>query len=263
MRGAATGDAALAVNPSGISLLRTYVLEAEYLYDQLSLGTQHDAHLSIVDSTSGFNVGGGVFYNYLTGMGRSGHEAGVAVSIPFGEHFFVGGTAKYLHLHNDTPSGTKSGFSFDAGATIRPLNSVTVGFSATDFGNFGTDRTPRTFGGGLAVSPLPDLILTFDAVYDRTNRVTGTDSADYRQDPPARSRVWNLMGGGEYLFAKRLAVRAGGGRRGDTESGYIAGGISLVSDVAALDLGAHGDLGASRHQELLIGVSLRIFVPAP
>src|SRR5215208_2580193 len=64
LRGAATGTAALSLNPSGISLARSYVVEGGYQYLRGLDG--HVAGLAIADSTSGFNLGGGLYYTYAT-----------------------------------------------------------------------------------------------------------------------------------------------------------------------------------------------------
>jgi hypothetical protein len=258
LRGAATGDAALALNPSGMSLVRTYAVEASYLHEQYTDATTHNAHVSIVDSTSGFNLGGGVYYTYRAssrqdGGERSGHEAGVALSFPFFERLMVGGTVKYFRLSTTGDPlyhGVASGFSFDAGLTLKPVAGLGIGLCFTNINDLGTDRAPRTVGGGVSVGVIDDLLFTFDAMMD----FTATD--------PSRGNVWNLMGGGEYLFARRVALRMGGGRRGDTQAGYLAGGLSVISEVAALDVGVQQDLGGTR-REWLVGVSARIFVPSP
>jgi hypothetical protein len=257
LRGSATGDTALSLNPSGMSLLRTYVVEAAYLLDNAG-GKAHNAHFSVVDSTSAFNVAGGVYYTYLTdspegGPGRSGHEGGVALSFPFGERFFVGVAAKYLRLNNDDPlpegvSRRVSGFAFDLGATIKPIASLGIGLAATNLANADLgDRMPRTLGGGVTFGVTGELLLAFDAVYDITS---------------SANKVWRLGGGAEFVMAKRFALRAGAGRRGDTKAGLLAGGFSLISDVAALDVGVQQDLAGARKQ-LLVGVSARVFVPTP
>jgi hypothetical protein len=256
LRGNASGDTALSANPSGMSLARTYVFEAAYLHDRIGDGTAHNAHVSIVDSTSAFNVAGGLYYTYLndspeTPPGRSGHEGGVALSFPIGERFFLGGTVKYLRLTTESPVPAgiprlRSGFAFDVGATVRPISTIGIGIAATNVADADLgDRAPRTVGGGVAIGATDDLLLAFDAVRD-----LGT------------VKFWRYGGGAEYLFAKRVGVRAGGGYRGDTRSGVLSVGLTLLSEVAALDLGAQQDLSGAR-KELLVGVSGRIFVPAP
>jgi hypothetical protein len=252
LRGSATGDAALSLNPSGMSILRTYAVEAAYLLDQVGSASAHNAHLSIVDSTSALNIAGGVYYTYLNDAVRSGHEGGAALSFPLGEHFFLGATARYLRLRTDNPvppgfPALVSGFAFDAGLTIKPSPLLGIGLVATNLADAGLgDRAPRTFAGGLAVGATSELLLAADAVYDLT------DSAH---------TWWRLAGGAELLIAKWIAVRAGGGRRGDTGAGLVSVGLSFISDVAALDAGVQKDLSGAK--ELLVGVSGRIFVAAP
>jgi hypothetical protein len=260
VRANATGDSALSYNPSGMSLIRSYVIEGGYLLDKVGSGNGHNAHASIVDSTSGFNLAGGLYYTYLT-QGREGashrtaHEVGLALAMPLGERVFIGAETKYLNVHTDSPllDGERSkvsGFAFDVGLTLKPASVVSLGLSATNLANLQTDRAPRTFGGGLSVSPTSDLSLEFDTVLDLTS------------GRPVHDQVWHFLGSGEYLIAKSLAVRAGGGRRGDTEAGVLAGGLALVTDAVALDAGLQQDLAGAR-KETIFAISARIFVPPP
>src|SRR4051812_13628147 len=170
LRGAATGDTALTLNPSGMSLMRAYVIEAAYAHDSAGSMDGNLGRLSIVDSTSGFNIGGGVYYQYLSqdlgaGISRSGHEGGAALSVPLGEHLIIGGTVKYLRLHTDGVSGLKKGFTFDAGLTLKPVGAVTIGLVGQNLADLHTDRLPRTVGGGITVGATADFLLAFDAVY--------------------------------------------------------------------------------------------------
>jgi hypothetical protein len=260
LRGAATGDSALTLNPSGMSLMRAYVIEGAYAHDKAGGASSDLGRLSIVDSTSGFNLAGGVYYQYLAedrggGIDRSGHEGGVALAMPLGEHVFIGGLVKYLRLHTDNPGGVstlKKGFTFDAGLTLKPVGAVTIGLVGQNLADMHSDRFPRTVGGGVAVGATSDFLLTFDALYDFTSK----------RDQGSSGKVWSFMGGGEYLFAKRFALRAGGGRRGLTENGYIAAGASYIAQIGAIDFGFQQDLGGST-KETFIGASARLFLPAP
>jgi len=260
LRGAATGDSGLTLNPSGMSLMRAYVIEGSYLYDGVKGGDGHLGRLSIVDSTSGFNVAGGVYYQYLSqdlggGVSRSGHEGGVALSIPLGEHLFIGGAAKYLRLTTEAgASSMTKGFTFDAGITVKPVGSVTIGVAGQNLVDKHTDRAPRTVGGGITVGATSDLLLAADAVLDFTSRRDATGGAS--------GKVWSFMGGAEYLFAKKFALRAGGGRRGFPEAGYLAVGASYIAQIGAIDFGFQRDLSGSA-EETVIGASARLFLPAP
>src|SRR5262245_48451866 len=92
IRGAATGDAGILFNPSGLSLMKLYALEGAY---QLATADQaHFAHVSVVDSTSSYNIGAGLYYTFLANtddkaIHRRGHEAGLALSLPLGERLSV------------------------------------------------------------------------------------------------------------------------------------------------------------------------------
>src|SRR6185436_2056722 len=235
-----------------------YVIEAAYAHDSAGSATANLGRLSIVDSTSGFNLAGGIYYQYLAqdlapGLDRSGHEGGVALSLPLGEHVFIGGMAKYLRLKTTGPApGMAKGFTFDAGITLKPVGAVTIGVVGQNLADLHTDRAPRTLGGGIAVGATADFLLAFDAVYDFTTK----------RDLGSSGKVWNFMGGAEYLFAKRFALRAGGGRRGITEAGYLSAGASYVAQVGAVDFGFQQDLGGTA-KETFIGASARLFLPAP
>jgi hypothetical protein len=159
---------------------------------------------------------------------------------------------KYFRLSNSgvLPAGVParvSGFTFDAGLTLKPINAVSLGFAAQNLVNLQTDRAPRTYAGGLTIGATSDLLFAFDGVLDVSN---------------SSHKVWHIMGGGEYLLMKRFAMRAGGGRRGNTRAGYLAAGFSFIAQMGALDFGFQQDLGGSP-KETFIGASARLFLPAP
>src|SRR6266545_4900207 len=85
LRGSATGDAATVLNPSGMSLLRSYAIEASY--ELMRPDSVHVGHVSVVDSTSAANLGGGLYYTYAQASPKgaaepSRHEGGLALSFP-------------------------------------------------------------------------------------------------------------------------------------------------------------------------------------
>jgi hypothetical protein len=239
------------LNPSGMSLIRSYAVEGGYQY--LRKGEGHILHASIVDSTSASNVGGALYYTYLTaspatGLETSGHETGVALSFPFGERFSLGGTAKYLHF--DTAGTLKKGFVFDAGATIRPAPGVALAVVGYNLRNLDIPLFPRALGGGASVGLMPDLLITLDAVGELSDA------------PAGRDKAVSVMGGAEYVFAKKVAVRGGGGRDGMRKNGYVSAGLSLLSETGALDLGLRQDVSGAI-KETFAAASARLFVPAP
>ena len=252
MRGYATGDAGPLLNPSGISLIRSYTVEGAYQYGK-SLGS-HDARISAVDSTSGFNLGGALYYGYHRdapgdGATDSGHLAGGSLSFPFLDKIFLGANLKYVHFR-DAASVTHSGFTFDAGLTVRPLPQLSLGAVAYNLRDLDTAWTPRGYGGGLAVLPMPVLLLVFDMVW---TKVYGDPTRDY---------VTYFMGGGEFSFATAAAVRAGGGRDGLSKNSYVTAGVTGFSaSLGAIDFGVRQDV-AGEEKNTIVGVSVRLFVPS-
>lgn len=251
MRAMATGDSGPMLNPSGISLLRAYTAEGAYQYG--SRDSAHDVHVSFVDSTSGLNLGGALFYTFHTasppGATQTGHLGGVSLSFPLGDVVFLGGTAKYMYFSTEAEGATdkKTGFTFNAGLTVRPITFLSLAVVGYNLTNPGTSFEPEGVGGGLAVSPFPSFLLLLDSVLERV-------SGD-----PTRSKAYYMMGGGEYL-GKTMALRLGGGSDGLHRNGYLSGGLSFVSSVGALDISMRQDISGDRKGTFL-GVSARLFVP--
>jgi hypothetical protein len=251
MRAIATGDAGPQLNPSGISLLRAYLIEGSYQYG--SAAKSQDARISAVDSTSGFNLGGALYYTYhrdspSDGVTQIGHLFGGSLSFPLLDKIFLGGSAKYIHF-TDT-AGTHSGFTFDAGLTVRPIPQLSIGAVGYNLLDRNTPWAPRAVGGGVAVLPMPMLLLVFDSVLEKVYDNSGRDNVMY------------YMGGGEISFAASAAIRAGGGHDGLTKNSYVSAGFSLLSaDIGALDVGLRQDVSGAK-KATIFGVSARLFVPS-
>jgi hypothetical protein len=257
LRGAAAGGAGPLMNPSGMSLVQSYTVEAAYML--ATARTDHFFHGAIVDSTSGFRLGGGLYYTYHSDNPEGqnaghGHEAGLALSFPFGEHVALGGTLKYFNLSGDQrPVEGDRQITFDAGATIRATSIVSLGVVGYNLRNLHAAVAPVGLGYGVAVVPDPDITLVVDGVTTLT------------ADAPATRTGTRVMGGGEVLLAKKIAVRLGGGYDGVTQNGFFTAGFSAVSDVGAIDLGIRQDAfqNGPYPRETIAGVSVRLFVPAP
>ena len=251
MRALATGDSGPQLNPSGISLMRTYQVEGAYQYGRTA--GSNDARLSAVDSTSAFNIGGALNYTYhresADGVSDSGHIVGGSLSFPFVDKVFVGGSAKYIHV-TDAGNTTQTGFTYDAGLTIRPISQISLGAVGYNLRDFGIPWLPRGVGGGVALLPMPTLLLVFDTVVEKV------------YGDPSRDRTTHYMGGGEFSFSSAGAIRAGGGWNGLTKNGYISAGFSALSaEIGALDLGVRQDV-SGQNKSTIFGISVRLFVPS-
>jgi hypothetical protein len=248
MRALATGDAGPQLNPSGISLIRTYQLEGAYQYGKTA-GSQ-DARVSAVDSTSGLNLGGALSYAYhrvsSNGVTETGHLIGGSLSFPFADKVFVGGTAKYLYS-----AGTDhhSGLTYDAGLTVRPISLLSFGVAGYNLRDTGLAWMPRGIGGGVALIPIPTLLFVVDTVFEK---VIGD---------PLRDNTTHYMGGAEFSFASSAAIRAGGGWNGLSKNSYLSAGVTALSaELGALDAGLRQDV-SGEGKTTMVGISARLFVP--
>ncbi|HVR61546.1 MAG TPA: hypothetical protein VMU50_06585 [Polyangia bacterium] len=256
LRGAAAGDSGPLLNPSGMTLARSYTIEAAY-----ARSNRRDSnffHGSVVDSTSGLNLAGGLYYTFQSNApsdaptGR-GHEVGLAMALPLGDYVSLGGTAKYLRLSGDQAfEGHSGGTTFDVGVTVRPLMGLSLGAVGTNLYNLKNDEVPRTIGFGVGYSPVPELMLAVDGrtMLDASLR-TGTKGT-------------SVMGGGEFFLARRYAFRLGGGYDALDTNGYLSGGFSLVSEIGALDIAGRRDLfGVTGKAITVVTAGFRLFVPQP
>jgi hypothetical protein len=257
----AVGDEGPLLNPSGMSLAKIYTLEAAYSYaGRLS---DNFLHASIVDSTSSYNLAGGLYYTYHTadrggGVSAQGHEGGLALSLPFGDVLSLGGTIKYLDLEGaDVVAGHGGGLTFDVGATVRPTPILSFGVVGANLRDLGNSQATRAIGYGVAVIPTPSLVLALDGL----TRLT--------PDNQTGRKGTSVMAGGDFTFAGTFAARAGGGYDAVTGNGYFTLGFSAISEIGAFDAGFRQDLfrsevspGIDRPRETVVGVSLRLFVPA-
>jgi hypothetical protein len=220
-------------------------------------------HASIVDNTSSFNLAGGLYYTYHTadrggGVVAHGHEGGLALALPFGDVVALGGTIKYLDLEDaDDVGGHGGGLTFDVGATIHPVPMVSLGLVGANLRDLDNSQATRGIGYGGAWIPRPNLVVALDGL----TRLTA--------DNQTGRKGTSVMAGGDFTLAGKLGIRAGGGYDAVTGNGYATVGFSAISEIGAFDAGLREDLtrsevspGVDRPRETVLGVSLRLFVPA-
>jgi hypothetical protein len=257
----AVADEAPLLNPSGMSLSKAYTITGGYSY--ASRLSDQFLHASIVDSTSPFNLAGGLYYTYHStspsgGASGHGHEGGLALSFPFGPYVAVGASVKYLKLiDGDAFEGHDGGVTFDVGATVRPTSYISVGVVGANLRNLGTSEATQSVGYGVALIPHASALVVADGL------------TRFTPDDHTGRKGTSLMGGASYTFFGKLAARVGGGYDASTGNGYVTLGASGISDIGAIDAGVRQDLtrstvagGGSQTRETIVGVSLRLFIPA-
>jgi hypothetical protein len=256
----AVGDAGPLLNPSGMSLTKTFILEGSYGYGRQL--TEHFLHASAVDNTSPYGVAGGLYYTYHSaeprlGVGGHGHEAGLALSFPVGPAVAVGATVKYFRFADaDAVGANDGGVTLDLGLTVHPIPLLSVAVVGTNLIDQKNGNAPQAAGFGIAVTPSDSIVLAIDGVHRFTaDNYTGRKGT-------------SLMGGGEWTVVQRFGARLGGGYDATTGNGYVTAGVSVISEIGAFDAGIRQDV--SRHEispgiyaerETFAGVSLRLFMP--
>jgi hypothetical protein len=127
---------------------------------------------------------------------------------------------------------------------------ISVGAVSYNLRDLGTDWTPRGYGGGVALLPMPALLFAFDVVW---TKVLGDATRDH---------ALQYMGGGEFTFAASAALRAGGGRDGLTGNGFFTVGLTgLSAEAGALDIGMRQDV-SGQGRSTIVAVSARLFIPS-
>ena len=98
---------------------------------------------------------------------RTGHAAGLSLSMPLGDHFILGATAKYLHYrhHGAVADGhvpihltldTVNGVTFDVGMIVRSASVSTSALIGYNLWDHGSRESPLSLGIGLAVRAAAD-----------------------------------------------------------------------------------------------------------
>jgi hypothetical protein len=252
----ALGDSAALLNPSGMPLVKSYAVEAAYAYASRNAGQFF--HASIVDSTSDVNIGGAVYYTYRMdsppGAPKGhGHEAGAALAMPLGTHLALGATLKWFQLSgaDQGPALSTGGLTFDVGVTIRPSPILALAVVGQNLRDLDAGQAPQTLAYGVVFVPIPELVLAIDGL------------TSFTRDDYLNTKGTGGQGGLEWTLAHRVVVRTGGGLDPLLGVGYLAAGLSALSDVGAVDVGVRGDLfpvktGSERN--VFVGASLRLFL---
>ena len=256
-RAYAIGDVGPMLNPSGMSLVKNFqVLEGAYSYS--SRLHAHTLHASMVDNTSGFGIGGGLFYNYRStepgGMlSGHGHEAGLALSVPIANRMTFGGTVKYFRLSGiDAFDGATGGVTFDVGTTITVLPKLSVAVVGNNLRDLHNSNATQGVGYGIALIPIQDLVIAADGFTSFTpDNVTGYKGT-------------SAMVGGDLTLGGKVDVRLGGGYDAATRNGFASAGVSAVSEVGAIDAGISQDVvvHAGGRRGTVVAISLRLFIPS-
>ncbi len=282
-RATATGASGPLLNPAGMSLVRQYVIEGMYGIKIEDVG--HHANISVVDSITA-RVAAGLFYSYIyetpklgfnwaggridsEEITRTGHAAGLSLSLPLGDHFILGATAKYLHIDTTAPLpmgtvpdhltlDTVNGVTFDIGMIVRLGDQFNIGVIGYNLWDHGSRESPLSLGIGLAYVPLPTLSINFDTVIDFTgyqnyqiDMMTGKVTLD--QKTTAR-----LGPGIEWVAGSKVPLRIGVVYDSGLPATYLTAGIGYLSSAFGVDLSYRAKVQGGIENFLMLGI--RIFI---
>lgn len=246
LRAGATGATAIGMNPAGLPLNRELVFEGGYGYrlsDNASL-----VGVSACDSTNA--MPGCFYYSYSTTDMYRTHVAGSSIAYPISPRVSLGTSLKYFNFSSESMSEPKtSGFTFDAGTTLRITELVNLGVAGYNL--FGKDSTEfnRAVGGGLMAKPIPALAISFDARWK-------LESDDHTARYGGGAELFLRSGNGQTGFPIRAGVLHDNFGMGTT---FVSGGVGMASMKFAIDVA--GRVAVSGNDETTIIASMRFFGP--
>jgi hypothetical protein len=255
LRASASGALSTSLNPAGVALTKTYVLEGGYAYR--AADHSNIQAVSICDSVTS-RVAACLAYDHLSadmttdGQGeRRRHEVGLTTATPLGEALAFGVTWRYVsYTENPPPSMTSrshDGFLMDAGLAYRLLPSLNLGVAGYNLIGNDDGVYTRGLGFGMAFNPTPSFLIAADGRYD-LDRSTG-----------------RYGGGLEYLISggdgqQGVPVRVGYVYDASGKTSYVTGGLGLISTRIAIDLGVRKQVDGVG-DELMMQAGLRVFFP--
>jgi hypothetical protein len=228
-RALSSSTEALFDNPANMSAARVYHLAAlAQIWPESKRQSYGAAAVDSVGSSA--RVAGGLGATYNTqdadGIDRKWTDIRFALSYPFSDSFYMGVGGRYLMLTQDGtgPLGTSAasgglvgkkiitGFAFDAGATFKPTDGLSLSIVGTNLNNPGNGFQPMGLAGGIGF---------------------GKELFSLEGDVAADFTTWDhttvrAMAGGELLLGDHFPLRGGYRYDDGAKSHSISGGFGYV-----------------------------------
>ncbi|MBN2724051.1 MAG: hypothetical protein JXR95_08290 [Deltaproteobacteria bacterium] len=242
-----TGSDAIASNPAGMSLIKSYIWENYYMYN--SSTNTHTAQTAFVDSFLNPRLAAGAYYIHQYGEREfysQGTEVtrkenlmkgGLAISVKFTDFLVIGVNGYYYDW--EYGDAAEDGISMDTGMVIAVGQNFFVGVTGYDLIGDHNDNNPWTMGTGAALKLLQGrLIFEIDLVAEE-------------------KELW-YRGGGEFFFSQGIAIRGGGGYRERTEEKYFTLGLGYITKKSSIEMGVRKDIAGS--DAVYFGIDIRLFI---
>ncbi len=254
---------ALFMNPANMASSRVYHLAAlAQIWPEASRQTYGAAIVDSIVSTS--RLAGGLAASWTgqdpSGVDRSAFDVRFALAFPFSDHFYLGATGRYLSLkQNGYPKGLydlapslaaggehgnaiSQGITFDAGATLKPIEELAISIVGSNLTNPGTSFLPLMFGGGIG--------------YGTTDFTVEADGlADFTTYGSTKARA---MLGGEYLVGDHVPLRLGYRYDQGAESHAVTGGLGYLDSAYSIDLAVQRVVSGAAATAIIIGFQYHV-----
>jgi hypothetical protein len=245
-----TGSDALIANPAAMSLVRSYIWENYYTYNNKTAG--HHGLTALVDSFKNERLAAGLFTSVGaaepvdeasgTKLEEKLWRAGLALSLAFTDWFALGVNGHYNnYVLKDLPTGDvkEKFFTLDVGAIAKIGEMFSLGAVAYDLLSEHSDQRPYVFGAGVAARLFKNqLLLEVDGLLEG-------------------KKPW-IRGGAEFFFGQGIVVRGGGGRREFVEATTVSGGLGYITKGSSIEFSVQHQLDGAR--ATIVGLDLRFFI---
>jgi hypothetical protein len=228
-RALSSSTEALFDNPANMSVSRVYHLTAlAQIWPESGRQSYGAAAVDSVGSSARLAGGVGATYNTqdTDGIDRRWTDIRFAMSYPFSDQFYMGVAGRYLMLsqNGEGPLGTSlasgglsgqkivRGFAFDAGATFKPTDGLSLSIVGSNLNNPGNGFQPTSVAGGIGFGK--DLF-----------SLEGDVAADFTTYDKTTTRA---MAGGEVLLGDHFPLRAGYRYDDGAKSHSISGGLGYI-----------------------------------
>ncbi len=229
-RASATSTSGLAYNAAGLSIGRLYHIESVAQYEPQ--GSRFSVGGALIDSHSG-PVNMGTSFRYVHGNGDTGHggyDGRIALAVPFGDHFAIGVTGRYISFWREGADENADPYAehitFDASIRVSPvegLHFAALGYNLIDVGS---SLAPMQVGGSVSYTIDGALTLAFDGLAD-----LGT--FDYED---GTIRPEGLFGGGVEYFTGEVPIRAGYMYDTGRDLHYVTAGAGWMNEQLGIDI---------------------------
>jgi opacity protein-like surface antigen len=229
---------ALFVNPANMAVTRIYHLGAlAQIWPEANRQSYGGGAVDSIVSSARIAGGLGATWNLQDqdGIERQWTDLRFALAFPFSDQFFLGAGGRHLWLKEDGSEAEIGsslasgglpddqilrGFSFDAGATLKPSPEFAISLVGANLNNPGTGFQPTSVGGGIGFGN-ENLTIEGDLLSDFTTWDKTTVRA---------------MLGGELLAGDHVPLRLGYRYDQGAESHAVSAGIGYIERAFAAEL---------------------------